>query len=80
MFFVLFHWLHPGKSTWNLKMEVWKMIFLFFKVQNVNFQACVPVDDDSILLEFIFQKHIQKKGCVTIWMFPKIVVPPNHPF
>ena len=35
--------IHPGKLTWNPKMEVWKMIFLFNWVIlrfHVNFQGC----------------------------------------
>ena len=35
--------LHPRKLTWNLKMKVWKMIFLFKQVIfrfHVNFQGC----------------------------------------
>ena len=38
--------LHPGKLTWNPKMEVWKMIFLFNWVIvrfHVNFQGCSKV-------------------------------------
>ena len=34
---------HPGKLTWNIVMEVWKMIFLFNWVSflfHVNFQGC----------------------------------------
>ena len=37
--------LHPGKSTWNPRMEVWKMIFLFNWVIfrfHVNFQFQKP--------------------------------------
>ena len=39
----LFFCLHPRKLTWNLKMKVWKMIFLFKQVIfrfHVNFQGC----------------------------------------
>ena len=35
--------IHPGKLTWNLKMEVWKMIFLFKQVIfrfHVSFRGC----------------------------------------
>ena len=35
--------LHPGKFTWNPKMEVWKMMFLFNWVIfrfHVNFPGC----------------------------------------
>ena len=37
--------IHPGKLTWNLKMEVWKMIFLFKQVIfrfHVSFRGCIP--------------------------------------
>jgi len=35
--------LHPGRLTWNLKMIVWKMIFLFNRVIfrfHVNLPGC----------------------------------------
>jgi len=36
--------IHPARSTWNLKMMVWKMIFLFKQVIfrfHVHFQGCM---------------------------------------
>ena len=41
--FLLNHELHPGKLTWNPKMEVWKMIVLFKHVIfrfHVSFRGC----------------------------------------
>ena len=49
-------WLHPWKLTWNPKMEVWKMIFLFKQVIfrcHVNFPGC----------------NIFKMGCLQVHFF-----------
>ena len=39
--------IHPGKSTWNPKMEVWKMIFLFNWVI-FRFQTFMAVGDEIL--------------------------------
>ena len=42
--------LHPRRLTWNLKMMVWKMIFLFKQVIfrfHVNFPGCSHYSKDS---------------------------------
>ena len=41
---------HPWKLTWNPKMEVWKMIFLFYWVIfrfHVNFPGCSVQQEDT---------------------------------
>ena len=48
--------IHPGKSTWNPRMEVWKMNFLFnwviFRFR-VDFPWCIMVDWETASL-FLF--------------------------
>ena len=42
--------LHPGRLTWNLKMMVWKMIFLFNWVIfrfHVNLPGCISIGNTS---------------------------------
>ena len=55
--------LHPGKLTWNPKMEVWKMIFLFGWVMlwfHVNFQGVYTSN-----CETKFRPRKQIKVCVS---------------
>ena len=47
--------LHPRKLTWNPKMEIWKMIFLFNWVIfrfHVNFQGCMGIFQPAMLVYF----------------------------
>ena len=54
--------LHPWKCTWNPKMKVWKMIFLFKQVIfrfHVNFPRCISIGNAcSKFQPLIFRGHV----------------------
>ena len=50
----MYIYIHPGRLTWNSKMEVWKMTFLFKWVifrYHVNFPGCNQLDLQLLLTE-----------------------------
>ena len=68
--------LHPGKLTWNLKLEVWKMIFLFKQVIfrfHVSFRRCKFIFRNKftykIMVVFEFGSSRFKLKLLTIDMF-----------
>ena len=65
---------HPGRLTWNPKMEVGKMIFLFNWVIfrfHVNFEGCTP----SRHLSYLYSIHSAKRHlqCPAILGFQKSI-------
>ena len=49
--------LHPGRLTWNLKMMVWKMIFLFNWVIfrfHVNLPGCIWTYSNVLVLSLVY--------------------------
>ena len=42
--------IHPGRLTWNPKMEVWKMMFLFNRVILAHFQGCRLLMSSALLI------------------------------
>ena len=79
---------HPGKLTWNPKMEVWKMIFLFNWVTfrfHVNFQGCsIPTIHFQVLLLLVSGSRVpghhlvQKKSQLYFFTSPRRVSWQSH--
>ena len=63
----LFFYILPWDLTWNLNMEVWKIIFLFnwviFRFR-VNFQGCRCI---CFLKHTFFCEHIRLLGAFFVW-------------
>ena len=71
---IVSNWLHPGRLTWNIIMEVWKIIFLSKWVIcrfYVNLPGCIDRsfvwhENDMTIRAFLDPKNSSKKWPVTI--------------
>ena len=63
----------PKKKRGHLMTPVWK--------QEANWKALAPLTNGSIQLRSCDEPvKSDVSSCPAIWLFPKIVGPPNHPF
>ena len=70
---------HPGRLTWNIIMEAWKIIFLS-KWVICSFQPLIFQGGNFAILEAKTTSCSFKVRCPkTIWVFPKNGGTPKHP-
>ena len=70
---------------WLISRFVALDIINLFKHHLVYHHVCYanlsgPLTREAQFLRVAFEKHSKRALACTIWMFPKIMVPPNHPF